>query len=69
MKRLPLLALALVLALAACGADVSAPYSASPACVASAPNRSGRSIGVIIAPNPPEDFPAIARDSRSGRVR
>ena len=44
-------------------------YSASPACVASAPNRSGRSIGVIIAPKPPLDLPLIARDSRSAIVR
>ena len=36
-------------------------YRESPEWVASAPNRSGRSIGVIIAPNPPLDLPMIAR--------
>jgi hypothetical protein len=30
---------------------------------------SGRSIGVIIAPNPPLDFPMIARCAASGIVR
>jgi hypothetical protein len=33
----------------------------SRACVASAPNSSGRSIGAIIAPKPPLDLPVIAR--------
>ena len=40
--------------------------SASPAWVASPPNRSGRSIGVIIAPYPPLDLPVIPRCAALG---
>ena len=43
--------------------------SASPEWVANAPNKSGRSIDVIIAPSPPLDLPPIARWLRSAMVR
>ena len=53
--------------LAELGHVAAARTASRPAWVASAPNRSGRSIGVIIAPNPPLDLPMIARCAAPGQ--